>query len=226
MLSALMAKLDELLVDAATLVETGKSNQMSLTLVTGGAVVTGRLVPERCGGSGSRRCWRTPIAWESSPRLHRTHPEGRVAHPSALPPGADPSGHGGDPGDGRDVPRLDRGRERLDHGRLQPLRALTPYRVTNHLPGPGERCSWSAGFTRLDAHVDALRLVPPIDKAVVPWHGHRRRLAPGRSGCPRPMFIPQPPMIRRLSGCGPVRRARLIPCCVPGVKNRSNDPCG
>ncbi|GAA2943716.1 hypothetical protein GCM10010446_31230 [Streptomyces enissocaesilis] len=42
----LMSKPDELLVDVAALVESGQSNQMSLTVVTGGAVVTGRLAPE------------------------------------------------------------------------------------------------------------------------------------------------------------------------------------
>ncbi|MHC0429463.1 hypothetical protein ACX6XY_04625 [Streptomyces sp. O3] len=41
-----MSKLDELLVDVATLVESGQNNQMSLTVVTGGAVITGRLAPE------------------------------------------------------------------------------------------------------------------------------------------------------------------------------------
>ncbi|WP_344495458.1 hypothetical protein [Streptomyces enissocaesilis] len=41
-----MSKPDELLVDVAALVESGQSNQMSLTVVTGGAVVTGRLAPE------------------------------------------------------------------------------------------------------------------------------------------------------------------------------------
>jgi hypothetical protein len=41
-----MPKPDELLVDIATLVESGHSNQMSLTVVTGGAVITGRLAPE------------------------------------------------------------------------------------------------------------------------------------------------------------------------------------
>ncbi|MFB0615520.1 hypothetical protein [Streptomyces sp. AGS-58] len=41
-----MSKPDELLVDVATLVESGRSNQMSLTVVTGGAVITGRLAPE------------------------------------------------------------------------------------------------------------------------------------------------------------------------------------
>ncbi|MGY5036796.1 hypothetical protein ACWC9U_39860 [Streptomyces sp. 900116325] len=41
-----MSKPDELLIDVAALVESGQSNQMSLTVVTGGAVITGRLAPE------------------------------------------------------------------------------------------------------------------------------------------------------------------------------------
>ncbi|KUL38067.1 hypothetical protein ADL22_19615 [Streptomyces sp. NRRL F-4489] len=41
-----MSKPDELLVDVAALVESGHSNQMSLTVVAGGAVITGRLAPE------------------------------------------------------------------------------------------------------------------------------------------------------------------------------------
>ncbi|MFE2876483.1 hypothetical protein ACFXG6_14615 [Streptomyces roseus] len=41
-----MSKPDQLLVDVATLVESGQSNQMSLTVVTSGAVITGRLAPE------------------------------------------------------------------------------------------------------------------------------------------------------------------------------------
>ena len=41
-----MSKPDELLVDVAALVESVQSNQMSLTVVTGGAVITGRLAPE------------------------------------------------------------------------------------------------------------------------------------------------------------------------------------
>ncbi len=41
-----MSKPDELLVDVATLVESGHSNQMTLTVVAGGAVITGRLAPE------------------------------------------------------------------------------------------------------------------------------------------------------------------------------------
>lgn len=41
-----MSKPDKLLVDVAALVESKKSNQMSLTVVTSGAVITGRLAPE------------------------------------------------------------------------------------------------------------------------------------------------------------------------------------
>ncbi|MGK3093355.1 hypothetical protein ACG93S_26410 [Streptomyces sp. WAC01490] len=41
-----MSKPDELLVAVAALVESGHSNQMSLTVVAGGAVITGRLAPE------------------------------------------------------------------------------------------------------------------------------------------------------------------------------------
>ncbi|MEV6951167.1 hypothetical protein [Streptomyces sp. NPDC051183] len=41
-----MSKPDELLVDIATTVESERSNQMSLTVVVGGAVITGRLAPE------------------------------------------------------------------------------------------------------------------------------------------------------------------------------------
>ncbi|KJK35549.1 hypothetical protein UK15_30860 [Streptomyces variegatus] len=41
-----MPKPDELIVDIAALVESGQSNQMSLTVVADGAVITGRLAPE------------------------------------------------------------------------------------------------------------------------------------------------------------------------------------
>ncbi|MCY0947134.1 hypothetical protein [Streptomyces antarcticus] len=37
---------DDLLVDIATMVESEQSNQMSLTVVVNGAVITGRLAPE------------------------------------------------------------------------------------------------------------------------------------------------------------------------------------
>jgi hemolysin III len=41
-----MPKPDELIVDIAARVESGQSSQMSLTVVTSGAVITGRLAPE------------------------------------------------------------------------------------------------------------------------------------------------------------------------------------
>ncbi|MFD9117644.1 hypothetical protein ACFU6M_09815 [Streptomyces bottropensis] len=41
-----MSKPDKLLVGVAALVESKQSNQMSLTVVTSGAVITGRLAPE------------------------------------------------------------------------------------------------------------------------------------------------------------------------------------
>ncbi len=44
--SAFMSNPDELLVDLCALVESEQSNQMSLTVVVGGAVITGRLAPE------------------------------------------------------------------------------------------------------------------------------------------------------------------------------------
>ncbi|MFJ8076869.1 hypothetical protein ACIQ7Q_23735 [Streptomyces sp. NPDC096176] len=41
-----MSNIDELLVELAAKVESEQSNQMSLTVVTGGTVITGRLAPE------------------------------------------------------------------------------------------------------------------------------------------------------------------------------------
>ncbi|MEV5885714.1 hypothetical protein AB0L74_23860 [Streptomyces sp. NPDC052020] len=41
-----MSDPDELLVGIATMVEAEQSNQMSLTVVVGGAVITGRLAPQ------------------------------------------------------------------------------------------------------------------------------------------------------------------------------------
>ncbi|MCW1095892.1 MULTISPECIES: hypothetical protein [Streptomyces] len=41
-----MSKPDELIIDIAARVESGQSSQMSLTVVTPGAVITGRLAPE------------------------------------------------------------------------------------------------------------------------------------------------------------------------------------
>ncbi|MEU3188879.1 hypothetical protein ABZ707_32465 [Streptomyces sp. NPDC006923] len=58
-----MSKPDDLLVDIATSVESEQSNQMSLTVVVQGAVVTGRLAPEAV--------WRERVAevLEDSERL-------------------------------------------------------------------------------------------------------------------------------------------------------------
>jgi len=58
-----MSKPDELLVDIATRVESEQSNQMSLTVVVQGAVITGRLAPEAM--------WRQRVAevLEDSERL-------------------------------------------------------------------------------------------------------------------------------------------------------------
>jgi len=44
--SAVMSNPDELLVAISAAVESGQSNQMPLTVVVGGAVITGRLAPE------------------------------------------------------------------------------------------------------------------------------------------------------------------------------------
>lgn len=44
--SAVMSNPDELLVAISAAVESERSNQMSLTVVVGGAVITGRLAPE------------------------------------------------------------------------------------------------------------------------------------------------------------------------------------
>ncbi|MFG2678380.1 hypothetical protein [Streptomyces sp. NPDC048392] len=41
-----MPKPDELIIDIAALVESGQSSRMPLTVVTDGAVITGRLAPE------------------------------------------------------------------------------------------------------------------------------------------------------------------------------------
>ncbi|MFK8905452.1 hypothetical protein [Streptomyces sp. YS-3] len=41
-----MSNPDDLLIGISTMVESGQSNQMSLTVVVGGTVITGRLAPE------------------------------------------------------------------------------------------------------------------------------------------------------------------------------------
>ncbi|MFD9573537.1 hypothetical protein ACFWBI_27290 [Streptomyces sp. NPDC059982] len=88
-----MSKPDELLVDIATLVESAQSNQMSLTVVTGGAVITGRLAPEAV--------WRQRVAevLTDSARLGEfsgafTEP----AEPAEPADPADPADRPGSPG--------------------------------------------------------------------------------------------------------------------------------
>lgn len=125
-----MTKLDDLLVGGAALMESGQSDQMSLTVVTRGAVITCRPAPEAVWRQRVSEVLAGSAAWEASPPSSPPR-RGGPARPSALPHGADPSGHGGDPGDRRDVPRLDRGRQRLDRGRLQLLRSLTSRRWGN-----------------------------------------------------------------------------------------------
>ncbi|GAA2603901.1 hypothetical protein [Streptomyces axinellae] len=73
---------DALLVDLATVVESEQSNQMSLTVVTGGAVITGRLAPEAV--------WRQRVSevLTDSERL------GPFSGVFALDPGQDRPGHG------------------------------------------------------------------------------------------------------------------------------------
>jgi hemolysin III len=68
------AQPDELLVDVAALVESGQSNQMSLAVATGGAVITGRLAAEAV--------WRQRV----SDVLRGFRPLGRVRPPSSTPP--------------------------------------------------------------------------------------------------------------------------------------------
>lgn len=117
-----MVKPDELIVDIAARVESGQSSQMSLTVVTGGAVITGRLAPESV--------WRKRVAevLKDSEQLAEfasvfDAPVKREGPPTHLhfPRGPDHPGHGRRPGDGRHVPGGDRGRQRLDGGRLQLL---------------------------------------------------------------------------------------------------------
>ncbi|MFG2618861.1 hypothetical protein ACGFXC_14745 [Streptomyces sp. NPDC048507] len=88
-----MSKPDELLVDIATLVESAQSNQMSLTVVTGGAVITGRLAPEAV--------WRQRVAevLTDSARLGEFSGAftGPAADPADLPGPAAPPAEDGPP---------------------------------------------------------------------------------------------------------------------------------
>lgn len=120
-----MSKPDQLLVDAAALVGPGHSNRMSVTMVAGGAGITGRLAPEAD--------WRQRVSEviADSDRLSDFSAVFTAAPGKEGPPThlhfhvADLAGSGGDPGDGRDVPGGDRGRQCLDDGRLQLRRALS-----------------------------------------------------------------------------------------------------
>jgi hypothetical protein len=68
------AQPDELLVDVAALVESGQSNQMSLAVAIGGAVITGRLAAEAVWEAEGVGC------------AERVRPLGRVRPPSSTPP--------------------------------------------------------------------------------------------------------------------------------------------
>ncbi|MEV7976409.1 hypothetical protein [Streptomyces sp. NPDC086519] len=80
-----MSNPDELLVALSAAVESERSNQMSLTVVVGGAVITGRLAPEAV--------WRERVAevLKESDRL------GPFSDVFAGGPRGDRTGHGGDP---------------------------------------------------------------------------------------------------------------------------------
>ncbi|MFE6740413.1 hypothetical protein [Streptomyces tubercidicus] len=75
-----MSKPDELLVDIAAMVESEQSNQMSLTVVVQGTVITGRLAPERV--------WRQRVAevLEQSERLGTFSALFSAAGPDTRPP--------------------------------------------------------------------------------------------------------------------------------------------
>ncbi|MYV55254.1 hypothetical protein [Streptomyces sp. SID3212] len=81
-----MSKPDHLLVDIASAVESEQSNQMSLTVVVQGAVITGRLAPEAV--------WRERVA-EVLRDSERLGPFAAVFGPAgsaaALRPGEDPT---------------------------------------------------------------------------------------------------------------------------------------
>lgn len=92
--------------------------------------------------------------------VHHCGPRGETAHPSAFPCGSDSPGHRGDPGDRRDVPGGDRGRQRLDHGRLQLLRALTHCRAG--APRYGVRVRPAHPGRTLTAALSAARACPSV----------------------------------------------------------------
>ncbi|GAA4960996.1 hypothetical protein GCM10023238_30270 [Streptomyces heliomycini] len=134
-----MPKPDELIVNIAALVESGRSSRMSLTVVAGGAVITGRLAPEAV--------WRQRVSevLTDSAQLNEFSavfgaPEEKDGPPTHLHfhVARILQGTVGHSGDGRDVPHRDRGCQCLDRGRLQLLRPLTrpPHRERHGMRGP------------------------------------------------------------------------------------------
>ncbi|MER5810032.1 hypothetical protein ABT143_17900 [Streptomyces sp. NPDC002033] len=85
-----MSKPDELLVDIATLVESAQSNQMSLTVVTGGAVITGRLAPEAV--------WRQRVAEVLTDSARLGEFSGAFTEPAGPAEPAEPADRPGSPG--------------------------------------------------------------------------------------------------------------------------------
>ncbi|MEU4212210.1 hypothetical protein AB0F13_19780 [Streptomyces sp. NPDC026206] len=82
-----MSNPDDLLVDIAAMVESEQSNQMSLTVVVHGAVITGRLAPEAM--------WRQRVA-EVLKDSERLGPFSAVFTPPEVGRGR-PDGRGGEP---------------------------------------------------------------------------------------------------------------------------------
>ncbi|MET7684797.1 hypothetical protein [Streptomyces sp. NPDC005423] len=82
-----MSNPDELLVAICTMVESEHSNQMSLTVVVGGAVITGRLAPESV--------WRRRVSevLKDSDRLGPFSEVFTAAPPEYLPDSGEPPTH-------------------------------------------------------------------------------------------------------------------------------------
>ncbi|MET9727766.1 hypothetical protein [Streptomyces zaomyceticus] len=78
-----MTKLDDLLVGGAALMESGQSDQMSLTVVTRGAVITCRPAPEAVWRQRVSEVLAGSAAWEGSPPSSPPR-RGGPARPSDL----------------------------------------------------------------------------------------------------------------------------------------------
>ncbi|MFE1289477.1 hypothetical protein [Streptomyces sp. NPDC058751] len=78
-----MSNPDELLVDISAMVESGHSTQMSLTVIVGGAVITGRLAPEAV--------WRERVS-EVLKDSDRLGPFSDVFDPGRVPDRGDSAG--------------------------------------------------------------------------------------------------------------------------------------